>query len=73
MSTNVGILLPNWIGDVVMATPTLRALRSHYGPEAKLTGIIAALRKTDARSKGIGNRSADTCDLLKEIIYYILH
>ncbi len=48
-----------------------RAARK-YSP-AKLTGIIAALRKTDARSKGIGNRSADTCDLLKEIIYYILH
>ncbi len=43
-----------------------------YSP-AKLAGIIAALRKTDARSKGIGNRSADSCDLLKEVIYYILH
>ena len=37
---NIGVFLPNWIGDVVMATPTLRGLRAHYGPEAKLVGIL---------------------------------
>lgn len=37
---NVGVFLPNWIGDVVMATPTLRALREHYGPRVRLTGIL---------------------------------
>ncbi len=36
----VGIFLPNWIGDVVMATPTIRALRDHYGPAATLIGIL---------------------------------
>jgi len=36
----VGIVLPNWIGDVVMATPALRALRRHLGPEAELVGIM---------------------------------
>lgn len=35
----IGIMLPNWIGDVAMATPTLRALR-HQFPEAKLIGVI---------------------------------
>jgi heptosyltransferase-2 len=35
----IGILLPNWIGDVVMATPALRALRRHYG-ETELIGIM---------------------------------
>ncbi len=39
----------------------------------KLRGIMAALRKTDARSKGIGNVSADTCELMKELLFYILH
>lgn len=34
----LGIFLPNWIGDVVMATPTLRALRRRY-PSAQLIGI----------------------------------
>ena len=27
---NVAVFLPNWIGDVVMATPALRALRAHF-------------------------------------------
>lgn len=36
----IGIMLPNWIGDVVMATPTLRAIRKHFGGEAELVGIM---------------------------------
>ena len=27
---NVALFLPNWIGDVVMATPAIRALRAHF-------------------------------------------
>ncbi|MEE3368446.1 MAG: lipopolysaccharide heptosyltransferase II [Planctomycetota bacterium] len=27
----IAIFLPNWIGDVAMATPALRAIRQHYG------------------------------------------
>jgi heptosyltransferase-2 len=34
------IFLPNWIGDVVMATPALRAVRKHVGPEAQLVGVM---------------------------------
>lgn len=37
---NVVLVLPNWIGDVVMATPALRALRRHYGPRARITGVM---------------------------------
>jgi heptosyltransferase-2 len=29
---NLAIFLPNWIGDVVMATPAIRALRAHFAP-----------------------------------------
>jgi heptosyltransferase II len=36
----LGIFMPNWIGDVVMATPALRALRNHFGPDAHLVGIM---------------------------------
>lgn len=36
----VGVFLPNWIGDVVMATPALRALRQHVGPTERLIGIM---------------------------------
>ena len=39
-SMKLGIFLPNWIGDVAMATPTLRALRQHFGPQAELIGIL---------------------------------
>ena len=35
----IGIMLPNWIGDVAMATPTLRALRKHFA-DAELIGLI---------------------------------
>src|SRR5436309_6644094 len=31
-------MLPNWVGDVAMATPTLRTLREHL-PQARIIGI----------------------------------
>jgi heptosyltransferase-2 len=37
---NVGVFLPNWIGDVVMAVPTLRALRKLVGAEGRLVGVM---------------------------------
>jgi heptosyltransferase-2 len=37
---NLGIFLPNWIGDAVMATPTLRALRKQFPRPARLVGIL---------------------------------
>jgi heptosyltransferase-2 len=36
---NIGVFLPNWVGDLVMATPALRALRRGY-PDAHLVGIL---------------------------------
>jgi heptosyltransferase-2 len=36
----LGVFLPNWIGDVVMATPAIRALRQHVGPRGQLIGIM---------------------------------
>jgi heptosyltransferase-2 len=36
---NLGIFLPNWIGDVVMATPALRALRRQF-PTARFVGVM---------------------------------
>lgn len=35
----IAVFLPNWIGDVVMATPALRALRRRY-PDAHLVGVL---------------------------------
>jgi len=34
----IALLLPNWVGDLAMATPTLRALRDHF-PGAHIAGI----------------------------------
>jgi heptosyltransferase-2 len=31
-------MLPNWVGDLAMATPALRTLRQHL-PEARIVGI----------------------------------
>ncbi len=36
----LGIVLPNWIGDVVMATPALRAIRKQVGPAGHVVGIM---------------------------------
>lgn len=35
----LAIFLPNWIGDVAMATPTLRAIRNQF-PSAEIVGIM---------------------------------
>jgi len=36
----IALFLPNWLGDLAMATPTLRAMRRHFGPDARLVGIM---------------------------------
>jgi len=36
----IAFFLPNWLGDVAMATPTLRAIRRHFGPQARIVGIL---------------------------------
>jgi DNA polymerase-3 subunit delta len=43
-----------------------------YNP-AKLVYIISALRECDTKSKGIGNVSITDSDLLKELIFKIIH
>lgn len=37
---NVALFLPNWLGDLVMATPAIRAVREHFGADAHLVGIM---------------------------------
>ena len=36
----IAIFLPNWIGDVVMATPALRRVREHFQSSAHLIGVM---------------------------------
>lgn len=37
---NICLFVPNWLGDLVMAIPALRAIRSHFGSEAAVVGIL---------------------------------
>lgn len=37
---SVCVFLPNWIGDVVMATPTLRALRQRFPAPTRIVGVM---------------------------------
>jgi heptosyltransferase-2 len=36
---NIAVFLPNWVGDAVMATPALRALRRHFAG-ARFVGVL---------------------------------
>jgi heptosyltransferase-2 len=37
---NIAVFIPNWLGDLVMATPAFRAIRRRFGREAKIVGIL---------------------------------
>lgn len=39
MTMKIALFLPNWIGDAVMATPAVRALRERY-PDAHMIGVL---------------------------------
>ncbi len=39
MSKAIAVILPNWIGDAVMATPALQRLRSWAGVDARIEGF----------------------------------
>ena len=42
-------------------------------PKGKLVKIISYLREYDLKSKGVNNNSISEGELLKELIYKILH
>jgi heptosyltransferase-2 len=37
---HIAVILPRWVGDAVMATPLLRAVKSHFGSRARITGVM---------------------------------
>lgn len=37
---HIAVIMPRWVGDAVMATPLLRALRTHFGGGARITGVM---------------------------------
>jgi len=40
VTSRLVVFVPNWVGDAVMATPTLRALRKRFGRGAEIIGIM---------------------------------
>lgn len=36
---HIVVILPRWVGDLVMSTPMLRAVRDHFGGSARITGV----------------------------------
>ena len=45
---------------------------ANYKP-MKVLNIIAAIRRTDARSKGVGNPFTSDGDLMRELLFFILN
>ena len=37
---HIVVILPRWVGDLVMTTPMLRAVRDHFGTSARITGVM---------------------------------
>jgi len=37
---HIVVILPRWVGDLVMTTPLLRALRGHFAGRARITGVL---------------------------------
>ena len=53
----IGVFIPNWIGDAAMCTPTLRALRRHFGRGAQMRRHPAALRGRRAGRHALARRA----------------
>lgn len=52
----LAIFLPNWIGDVVMATPALRAVRDQF-PSAEIVGVMRPYVADVLAGTGLINRT----------------
>lgn len=40
---HIVVIMPRWVGDVVMATPLLRGLRRHVADRGRITGVMRPL------------------------------
>lgn len=69
--TEKGVMQALDLRNAFQTKDYLNGIRSY--PAMKVYGLIHEIRLTDARSKGIDNSSTSDSDLLKELIYKILH
>ena len=49
----------------------MKAMQNYSG--IKVMNIISKLREIDAKSKGVDNPNTASGDLMKELIFFILH
>lgn len=65
--------IAEWLGmtDWQVRRNVLPAMKNYSG--VKVMKIIGEIRRTDARSKGVGNPSISSGDLMKELLFFILH
>lgn len=65
--------LAEWLGmgEWQVRKNILPAMRSYSG--IKTMHILSAIRRTDARSKGVENPNTPNEELLRELLYFILH
>ena len=69
--TEQGIAAQLGLRSPCQAREYIMAMRQYSG--VKVMQIIGEIRYCDARSKGVGNSSLSDGDLLRELIYVILH
>lgn len=69
--TEAGIVVALGLRSTFQAKDYLMGLRNYSA--MKVFNLISEIRNTDARSKGVENSSATDADLLKELLYKILH
>ena len=69
--TEQGIAAQLGLRSTWQAREYITALRNYSG--VKVMQILGEIRYCDARSKGVGNSSLSDADLLRELIYKILH
>lgn len=65
--------IAQWVGatEWQVRRNILPAMKMYSG--VKVMYILSEIRRTDARSKGVGNTNTSNGDLMKELLYYILH
>ncbi|MBR1733500.1 MAG: DNA polymerase III subunit delta [Alloprevotella sp.] len=65
--------LAGWLGmgEWQVRRNVFPALRNYNA--VKVMQILGEIRRTDARSKGVGNPSITNGDLMRELLYFILH
>lgn len=69
--TDQGIAAQLGLRSAWQAKDYMNAMQRYTG--VKVMQIINAIRNCDAKSKGVGNTSATNGELLRELIYFILH